>query len=168
MLPANLIDDDETIILLLRPSPLYIILGSLTSIAVILIVMMLLAYLANRFPRWIGWSDAEAFSLGAAAITLRLIWQTLDWWCRVYVLTDRRVIRRMGVLRVVIFQSALNMIQHTSVFTQIRERLFSLGTIGFATAGTSSFEAFWHMIPRPFAVHKTVVETINRYGRKRL
>jgi hypothetical protein len=44
-------------------------------------------------------------------------------------------------------------------------RLFGLGSIGFATAGSDTYEAFWVMIRRPYVVHHTVVETIHRYGR---
>jgi hypothetical protein len=69
----------------------------------------------------------------------------------------------MGVLRVAVFQTQLKNIQHTSVFTRVRERLFGLGTIGFATSGSDVFEAFWLMIRQPFAVHRTVVEAIERY-----
>jgi hypothetical protein len=96
----------------------------------------------------------------------RLIWQTLEWMGRVYVLTDRRLIRRRGVLRVAVFQTLLSNIQHTSVFALLRERIFGLGTIGFATAGSDTYEAFWVMIPDPYGVHKIVDDAIRRYGRR--
>ena len=94
-----------------------------------------------------------------------LSWQTLEWYSRVYVLTDRRIIRRMGVLRVTVFETQVKNIQHTSVFKSMRERLFGLGSIGFATAGSDVFEAFWVMIDRPFQVHRIVVRTIEKYGK---
>ncbi len=93
-----------------------------------------------------------------------MLWQCAEWWCRVYVLTDRRVLRRTGVLRVSVFEASLRNIQHTSVFMPLRERLFGLGTIGFATAGSDVFDALWVMVRQPFAVHKVVVETMQRYG----
>jgi hypothetical protein len=167
LLPASLIDDGETIILMIRPSALFIVLSCAGSLMFIALVAMFLAYLA-RFQQqipWISWSDRQAFALGMGLILLRLGWQTLEWWSRLYVLTDRRVIRRMGVLRVAVFQAELKNIQHTSVFKQLRERLFGLGTIGFATAGSLTFDAFWTMIRRPFEVHQQVVQAIRRYGR---
>jgi len=164
-LPADLIQDDEVIILLIRPSAWYILLGSLGRLALIAIITMMLAYLPNRIT-WLPWTDANAFTLGAGLVTLSLAWQTLDWFGRVYVLTDRRLIRKKGVLRVAVFEAALSRIQHTSVFRSMRERLTGVGTIGFATAGSDTYEAFWAMIARPYAVHKTVVEAINRYGRR--
>lgn len=165
MLPADLIQDDEVVILLLRPSPLYIVLSSAGGLVAVALVALLLAYLARSFPR-VGWTDTQAFGLGFGLAALRLGWQTLDWWCRVFVLTDRRVLRRMGVLRVAVFETELRNIQHTSVLRRLRERIWGLGTIGFATAGSDVFEAFWVMVPQPFVVHKTVVEAIHRYGKR--
>ena len=162
LLPKGLIQDDEIIILLIRPSLLFIPLSCITSLVVIACIAFFLAYLARWQPS-VGWSDTQAFSLGVGLAALRLAWQSLEWFCQLYVLTDRRIIRRMGVLRVAIFETQLKNIQHTSVFTRVRERLFGLGTIGFATSGSDVFEAFWLMLRQPFAVHKTVVEAMRRY-----
>ncbi len=164
VLPAGLVQDDEVIILLLRPSLLYVPLSSLGSLTIIAVVTLLFALLSIRVP-WIPWGEGQAYALGMAVAMTRLLWQSLDWWGRVYVLTDRRVIRRMGVLRVAVFEAQLRKIQHTSVFMPLRERLFGLGSVGFATAGSDVFDAFWVMVRQPFAVHKTVVEAIQRYGR---
>lgn len=161
---AGLIHDDEMVILLIRPSPLYIVLASLGGLAFIAVISLALAYMA-RLP-WVGWTDTQAFSLGVALVGLRLGWQSLEWWSRLYILTDRRIVRRMGVLRVAIFETQLSNIQHTGVFTQLRERMCGLGTIGFATAGSHVFEAFWVMLPEPLAVHQTILGAMRRYGRK--
>lgn len=160
---ADLVSGDEIILLLLRPSILFVPLSSLGAVAGIVIVMMLGAYLTKI--AWIPWADSHAFTLGALAIVLRLVWQTLEWWNRLYVLTDRRLIRRMGVIRVAVFEAPLSSIQHTSVFISMRERLFGLGSIGFATAGSDTYDAFWSMIAKPYQAHKVVVEAIRRYGR---
>ncbi len=165
LLPEGLLQGGEVIILLLRPSLLFVPLGSLGGLALVAILALGLALLAIRIT-WIPWSEAQAYALGAALAAGRLLWQTLDWWGRVYVLTDRRIIRRMGVLHVSAFEAPLRSIQHTSVFQRIRERLFGLGTIGFATAGSDVFDAFWVMVRHPFAVHRTVTEAIERYGRR--
>jgi hypothetical protein len=162
-LPKDLIDDGEIVILLLRPSPLYVVLSSLGGLVMIALITFALAYLA-RLP-WVGWSDRQAFMLGFGLAGLRLGWQMLEWGSRMYVLTDRRIITRGGVLRVVVFHTQLKNIQHTSVFASVRERVAGLGTIGFATAGSDTFEAFWTMIRQPFAVHRIVVDAIRRYGK---
>jgi membrane protein YdbS with pleckstrin-like domain len=163
-LPAELIEDDEVVLLMLRPSLLFVPLASLGALTVIAVVALVLALLAIRIS-WIPWSETAAYALGVGVAAVRLLWQCLDWSCRIYVLTDRRVIRRMGVLRVSVFEAPLRNIQHTSVFRLLRERLLGLGSIGFATAGSDVFDAFWVMVRQPFGVHRTVVEAIRRYGR---
>ncbi len=161
--PAGLVHDDEIVILLLRPSLLYIPLACLTSLTLIAVVTLALALLATKLS-WIPWVDSHAYALGVVLAAARLAWQALDWWGRLFILTDRRIIRRMGVLHVCAFEARLKSIQHTSVFRLLRERLFGLGTIGFATAGSDVFDAFWVMVRQPFAVHRVVVDAIHRYG----
>jgi hypothetical protein len=166
LLPADLIHDDEIIILILRPNLLYIPLSCVMSLVAVACAAFFLAYLAPHVTAWnvgLGWTDSQAFALGVGLAALRLAWQALEWFNQVYVLTDRRVIRRMGVIRVAIFQTELKNIQHTSVFRRFRERVFGLGTIGFATSGSDVFEAFWLMIRQPFAVHKRIVDAVHRY-----
>jgi hypothetical protein len=167
LLSKQLVQEGEIIILLLRPSLLYVFLSSLGGLLFIGLVTFALAYMAKFMSQLpgIGWNDRQAFALGMGLAALRVGWQFLEWLSRVYILTDRRVICRSGVLRVVVFETPLKNIQHTSVFARVRERAFGLGTIGFATAGSDTFEAFWTMIRNPFAVHKIVVDAIRRYGR---
>jgi membrane protein YdbS with pleckstrin-like domain len=164
LLPADLLHDDEVIILLLRPSILFVPLSCMTSLAFIALIAFFLAYLA-RWQPWIGWTDTQAFALGIGLAALRLAWQVAEWLTRIYVLTDRRIVTRVGVLRVSVFQCELRRIQHTSVVTRVRERVFGVGSIGFATAGSDVFETFWVTLRQPFAVHKIVVQAIKRYGR---
>ena len=163
LLPAGLIRDDEVVILLLRPSLLFVPLSSLGILTAIAVCTLALAIMAIRIV-WFPLTDTQVYGLGVVVASARLLWQALEWWCRIYVLTDQRVIRRMGVIRVAVFEARLKNIQHTSVFMLLRERLFGLGTIGFATAGSDVFDAFWTMVRPPFAVHKTVVDAIQRYG----
>ena len=163
LLPAELIQEDEVVILLLRPSLWYIPLASFGSLVFIALITFMLAYMSRL--TWVNWSDILAFGFGIVLASIRLSWQALEWYSRVYVLTDRRIIRRMGVLRVVVFETQLKNIQHTSIFRSMRERIFRLGSIGFATSGSDVFEAFWVMINRSFAVHRIVVKTIEKYGK---
>ncbi|MCI0362696.1 MAG: PH domain-containing protein [Phycisphaerales bacterium] len=165
-LTKDLVRDDEVVILMLRPSWLYVVLSSAGGLLFIALMTFALAYMAKFMSQMpgIGWTDRQAFMLGIGLAALRLGWQVLEWVSRVYILTDRRVICRSGVLRGSVFETPLKNIQHVSVFARYRERMFGLGTIGFATSGSHTFQAYWVMIRQPFAVHKTVVQAIQRYG----
>lgn len=163
VLARDLVDQDEVIILLIRPSLWYVPLSSFGSLVFIALVTFALAYM-SRLP-WTNWNDMQVFALGVGLCALRLGWQMLEWMSRAYVLTDRRVITRGGVIRTAVVQAPLKNIQHTAMFASLRERVTGLGTIGFATAGSDTFESLWLMVRNPQQVHKTVVEAIRRYGR---
>jgi membrane protein YdbS with pleckstrin-like domain len=164
MLPAQLLQPGEVIILLLKPSPWFILLVPLRFIAVVLLCAALAILLIRKgYDIGVGRHDVVIASL--ALIGVRLFWQMLEWLSRVYVLTDQRVIRVKGVLNVQVFECPLQKIQQTDLILPLLQRLFWLGTLGFATAGTAVHEAFWFMVARPLDVHQKVIETLRRYRR---
>lgn len=161
---SRLLSPGETVILCIKPSILFVPLTSLSSLLGIALVAFMLAWLDRRFV-WIPWTDHQAIAAGVFLGAVRLAWQFLEWMSRVYVLTDRRVIRRKGVLRVSVFECRLEQLQQTAVFQCLRERLTLLGTVCFATAGAAAFVALWEYVARPFDVQRTVAEAVERYGR---
>ncbi len=161
MLPAQVLQPGELIILLLKPSPWFIVLDALGSIAWLIAIVAAALLIDATGLTHVGRRDLVL--LGAALVGMRLFWQFLEWLGRVYVLTDRRVIRVEGVLRIHIFETALRNVQHTSTRFSLRERLFGLGTLSFATAGTGIVEAYWRMIAHPLDIHRIVIQTLDRY-----
>ncbi len=166
MLSPDLLQPSEIIILLLKPSPWFIPLSCLRFLTGATLVLVLLTLGIRR-----GWVNLGSLNMVPRDVMLaylgvigaRLFWQFLEWSSRVYVLTDRRVIRLQGVIRVHLFEASLKQIQHTSVYFSLRERLLSLGTIHFATAGTGITEASWQMLARPLEVHRILRQTLERY-----
>ncbi|MCX5659861.1 MAG: PH domain-containing protein [Planctomycetota bacterium] len=163
MLPAELIQPDEAIILVIKPSPWMILLDALRAVTTIAITLAACLAIRDASPSilTVGRSDLILAAVGTGGI--RLFWQFLDWMGRVYVLTDRRVIRVKGVFRIVVFEAPLKRIQHTTLTFSLRERLFGLGTIHFATAGTAGIDAEWRMIAEPLETHQTLLKAMNRY-----
>lgn len=162
MLPAELLQPSEIIVLLLKPSAWFILLSCIGSLVTILIVTgIALALIDHNVQIGLGRKDVVLLAIGL--LGARLFWQFLEWLSRVYVLTDQRVIRVHGVIRVSVFEAPIKQIQHTNTHFSLRERFFSLGTIAFATAGTGIVEAYWEMLAQPLEVHRIVVQTLNRY-----
>ncbi len=163
MLPAQLLESGEIIILLLKPSLWFILLTCLGYVTMVVIGFII----ALQLQRWelllLARRDLVLITIGL--LGARLFWQFFEWLSRVYVLTDRRVIRVEGVIRVRVFECQLQQVQHTTMFFSLRERLLGLGTIGFATAGTGITEAVWQMLANPLDVHQTVIKTLSRYRR---
>ena len=161
MLPAELLQPGEIIILLLKPSLWYVLLASLRTLTGI-VVLAIAVDSANTYLN-LGLGRQNILLASVFLILMRLSWQFLEWLSRVYVLTDRRVVTVAGVLRVGVFETPLTSIQHTNLLFSLRERFFGLGTIAFATAGTATIETFWLMLSTPLEVHQKIVQTLNRY-----
>lgn len=162
--PEGLLDEGEIIVLLLRPSPWFVVLGSAGSVMLILIITLTMALLAVQ-TNWAFWTEPQSYVAGGALVVARLMLQTVEWMSHLYVLTDRRVIARAGVLRPTQFESPLSDIRHAIVFARLRERLLRLGSIGFATGKAGTFNGYWLTLRNPMDVRRIVNETIERYGR---
>ena len=160
---ARLLSDGEIVLMGIRPSLWFVVLWSLGALLFILGLVLVLAWL-SRLPA-IGWTEVQAYGLGLVLTGIRLGWQFLDWANRLYILTDRRIIRRRGVFQVDIFEARLDRIQQTSVLQMVRERIFGLGSIAFATAGNNTLNAVWEVVRDPHQVQKAVADAIQRYGR---
>jgi uncharacterized membrane protein YdbT with pleckstrin-like domain len=89
----------------------------------------------------------------------RLAWATLEWVSRLYVLTNRRVMRIRGVFNVDLFECSLDRIENTSTSLTLGERLVRVGTVSFETAGGG---ASWRMVPRALELHERLREAMGR------
>jgi dephospho-CoA kinase len=150
------IPPDERIIFRTKPSPLFVLLVPLRTLFVLAALWMLgswafslLAGAQNDLLRQIAARGRWLSPIVAGLVAFRLFWQSFEWLARLYVMTDRRVIRVSGVLTQRAIDVPLTRIQNITVSRSIRERLFGLGTLGFATAGTAWTELAWVMIPNP-------------------
>ncbi len=163
MLPDELLQPGEIIVLLLKPHPLYILLAPLKVLTILLLVTALGVMIAGNAQAYD--TRQNIMIVGGVLIMARLFWQVLEWLSRVYVMTDQRIIAVAGVLRIRVFETPLTNITHSELLFSLRERIFALGTLGFYTAGTAFTEAYWLMVARPLEVHAKVVETLRRYRR---
>lgn len=161
----QILQADETVLLVLRPSPWFVLLDGFGVYLLIVIVALFLAWLGHQPWTPVAIPETQVFPFFASLIIIRLIWKVLDWANRIYVLTDRRVIRRRGVILLSIVEAPLRRIQHSATYARLLERILGLGTIGFATAGSGGFEVVWELIAAPVQVHAKILEAIERYGR---
>ena len=160
VVPARLIQEGEEVVLALKPSGLFVPLASAPFI--LAIAMVAAGGYALDTLRIVD-LNLQLLALVCVALSVvRLLVAFLQWLSRIYVLTNRRVIRVKGVLRIRIFECPLARIQNTVLSLSFLERIVGLGTILFATAGTGRAEAAWVMVARPIEVHEIVVEYIRR------
>jgi len=159
LVPAGLLDGGELVLLAVKPSLWFIVLQS----GWWLIGMALLAAGA-----W--YLDLDSYSkltvqLPAALALVRVSVAMFQWASRLYVLTNRRVMRIKGVLHVDVFECPLSKIQNTFLTFSLPERAVRIGSIHILTAGTGSVEAVWQHISQPLAVHTKLREAIARSQR---
>lgn len=124
---------------------------------------MLDAGLAAAIDLWLGRVLVGVVVYCAA----RLVWAVLDWFCRRHVMTGARLVALRGVVRTVRFDLPHRRVQHLAVTKSLLERIFRVGTIAAASAGTGGHEIVWRSVARPeeaLAAVRARVDAVARDG----
>jgi hypothetical protein len=158
LLPAQLLDGDEIVILAIKPSLWFVLFTSARWLIALGLVVAATAWLG--VPP--GMSKPLVVKACLALAGARVGFALLQWVSRLYVLTNRRIMRLRGIFNVDLFECQLNKIQNTYLTMAWYERLASLGSISFATAGTGGIEATWANVNNPLEVHERVRSAIHR------
>jgi len=160
--PAELLDGGEIIILAVKPSLWFVVFKS----ARWLVGMVFTILVAH-------WAGSEAFPVSETAIVqgavalagARVGLALLQWVSRLYILTNRRIMRLTGIFNVDLFECQLTKIQSTFLTMAWYERLLGIGTISYATAAGGGIEVSWTHLNDPLEVHERVRAAIQRAQR---
>jgi len=157
VVPAHLLDEGEAVILAIKPSLWFILFAS----AKVFLVVAAVVFLAWRWEYvyrdlFSFLSFRTIYQIAAVVVAVQLAVSFVVWLSRLYVLTNRRVIRIKGVFNIDIFEAPLARIQNTYLTLAVYERPVGLGSIHFATAGTAAIEATWQNISQPLDVHEMI------------
>jgi hypothetical protein len=158
---AAILEPNEIIVGIWRPSPWYVPLRAARLVALIVLVTLLGA--AASGAAGLPWG-AAVVQVGAALVLVRVAAAILDWSSRWYVLTDRRVIRRRGVVSPTVFVGSLRSLKRVDLARNATDRVLRTGTITFSTRPDGPWDAAWVMVARPDDVHRLVLDTRRRYG----
>jgi uncharacterized membrane protein YdbT with pleckstrin-like domain len=154
VVPPHLLDGGEIVLLAIKPSWWFVPMVSARWLG---IAVMLIA--ASHVP-WLSplqqWYLLQA---GLICGVARLAWATLQWVSRLYVLTNRRVMRLRGIVNVELFECYLHKVQNTELSMSLPERAVRVGTILIHTASSG---ATWRFIARPQEVHEKLSDAIHR------
>ena len=159
--PQEMLHGDEVILLLTKPSPLFIVLTSFRFIVMVVLSAVLMVRLMQNF----GWTTISPNNMAIAAALLglgRLVWALLVWTSHIYMLTNQRIVTIKGVLNVTVVDAPLRKVQRTTLYRPLWLRFFGLGTMGLATAATEGYDATWVMLAHPTETHEAVVAAISR------
>lgn len=159
LLTRHILHDGELVILILKPSLWFILLQSLRFIAGTLILVIAARVYQHELPLH---TPIRVAAIGVVAMLARLMWSSLQWMGRFYVLTDMRIIRLQGVFAIDIFDCPLRKIARLRRVTTTRERVLGLGSIEIIPFDDQLPIGLWQTIARPRVVYQEIVKAINR------
>jgi hypothetical protein len=158
LLTRHILQDGEIILLILKPSVLFIVLSMLRFAAVVVIGMLAAKLFDEHFPGhpriWV--------EVGTCLIVGRLMWAVLQWMSRLYILTDMRIVRLSGVFQLDIFDCPLRKVARTRILYTMRERFCRLGSIEIIPSDDQLPIGVWQMVSKPIVVNDQIVAAVNR------
>ncbi|HMQ25401.1 MAG TPA: PH domain-containing protein [Acidimicrobiales bacterium] len=160
--PKNLLIPGEEVVLDLRPHWWFLTPRALVSVAAIVVGIVVLAQ---------GWEGTAADGLNVVlgvAILVALIWFLLrlaKWATTEFVLTNKRVIYRYGVIGKNGKEIPLDKINTVFFDQTVFERLIGCGTVAMESAGESGKDSFTH-IRKPSIVQGEIYRQMEEDERK--
>jgi hypothetical protein len=157
LLTGHILTDGEIILLLLKPSPWYIVFTSLKFAAAV-VICAIAVKLSPQDKVHIGGIAQTATLLIAG----RVMWSTLQWMGRYYILTDLRILRIGGVFRVEIFACALRKVARTRVLRTLKDHLVNVGQIEIIPQDEQQAIGVWQCVARPRSIQEQIIAAIRR------
>jgi hypothetical protein len=158
LLTSHILRDGEVVLLILRPSLWFVPISCIQFIAAALVLTFLVRFLNIQSHA----TSRALVEFGVSAISARLVWATLQWISRLYILTDLRIISVSGVFQMQIFECALRKVVRTRLTRTSSERMTGTGSIEIVPQDETSAFGEWKTIAQPLRVHEKIVATINR------
>jgi hypothetical protein len=158
LMAGHVLRDGELVLLILRPSRWFILLSSLKFLAIVSIF----AIMAVLFDEQLHITRRRALEAGVWLGVGRIMWATLQWMGRLYILTDLRILRLSGVFNVSVFDCALRKVARTLLDASLVEKLVRVGSIVVIPQDEEAPMFQWHMVSRPRQVHKQILTAIHR------
>jgi hypothetical protein len=145
------LEDGEIIILVARPSARLI--PAFSAAPLLLLFIAALVVWAGRLAGFLSAEkvDGMYLVLGCVAVLVVAV-QTYRWRSRIYMLTNRRVLRQSGVFRVTLRQCLLANLASVEVILFQPEHLTGLGSVCFQTREGFAPDLRWGNLARPDAV----------------
>lgn len=154
----ELLDGDEIVELSIRPSRWFITIVSLRFVVIVGVLATAFALATRGSGPLIA---AYALPLAVLATLVRVVVASLQWASRVYVLTNRRVMRLAGVLTVDIVDCRLTRIGGTKLELGTIPRLVGLGSIQIVPAGEKPAPIVWEHVGRAGEIYAKLIRAIN-------
>lgn len=158
LLTRHLIPDGETVVLLLKPSLFYIPLTSMMTLGVAAVIALAGTLFDAQLP-----GTASAYFNGAVLLgAVRLMWATLHWMGRYYILTDFRVMALSGVFQTVVQQCQLRRVARVRVLRTLKERMLGLGSVEVIPQEEELAIVMWQTVGVPSVLKERLQQAVAR------
>jgi len=161
LVPPALLEDAEVVLLATKPSGWFVLLVSWRVLALAGLVAVVLI-LAEPVLHAAVASRQAVILLCVAACCLRVIFGCFQWLGRLYVLTNKRILRIKGVMRAEVFACPLRRIRRVLPGATVPERLLGVGSLYFQTGQQDGADGAWIHLARPLAIRDMIEEAIRR------
>jgi len=157
--PARLLGPDERVVLLLRPH-VKVLIG---PVLVLLVTVPAAALLAGIVPDGSAqpWLRLALAVVAALIVARWVVWPFLIWWTTVYVITDRRLVLRRGVLSRSGHDMPLTRLNDVQFSHNVVERVLGCGTLVVESAGEVG-QLILDDIPRVEQVQRVLYQLSDR------
>ena len=155
LLTRHILRDGEIVLLIVKPSLWSIFFSCLPVMAAGLITV-----LATRL--WAPHHLHIAFEAALMMIGCRAALAVLSWSGRLYLLTDRRVVRIAGIFNPRIDDIPLRKVARTRLVSATHERLWRLGSIEIIPECEEWSCSIWQTIAQPREINETIRRAITR------
>lgn len=155
----ELLDKDELVELSIKPSLWFIAIVSARVVALFAVLGAAVALATRESGSQVA---GYAVSLAVLIVVLRVVIASLQWASRVYVLTNRRVMRFSGVLNVKLSECPLARIGQSSLQHATVQRMLRLGSIFMVPTGQDQAAIVWEHVARADQIYERVIRAIRK------
>lgn len=155
LLTRHILRDGEIVLLILKPSLWTIFFASLPAIGIAVILMI-----SARL--WTPHHIDLGIETGVMIVGARVALAVLNWAGRLYLLTDLRIVRIIGIFNPQVHDIPLRKVARTRLTTSFRERICRLGSVEIIPESDHWPWSVWQTIPKPVQVHEVITRAITR------
>ena len=161
-IPERILRDGEQIIFTVKPSAWFILLNSIQTLIVLGLMTVFVASV-DAIGLSLMTEIRRGFLLGLPmAMGFTLLLSCFRWLGRLYVLTDRRLLRISGVARVNVYECELSRISSVDVVQGIHERIVRIGSLKFKIEDNPYSNPDWINIPQVQNVAEEIRAAVSR------
>jgi hypothetical protein len=158
LLTRHLIPDGELVVMMLKPSLFFIPITSMMVLGVAAVIALAGTLFDAQLP-----GTASAYLNGATLLgAVRLMWATLQWMGRYYILTDLRVMAVSGVFQTAVQQCQLRRVARVRVLRSIKERLLLLGSVEVIPQEEDMPIVLWQTVGNPGGLKERLQQAVAR------